>query len=77
MKNYKHHFIIVFDDEVNKWVHATDIEEEVFTSGTAYDTATGLWEHGYQGGEVFLPNEEEACAKVTAMIDQLNGGNDA
>jgi hypothetical protein len=72
MKHYKHHFIIVFDDEINKWVHATDVEEEVFTSGTAYDIETGLWEHGYQGGEVFLPNEEEACAKVSLMIKQLN-----
>lgn len=68
----KHYYVIMFDDEVNKWVHATDIEEEIFTSGTAYDVATGLWEQPYQGDGVYLPNEEEACAKVVAMVEQLN-----
>lgn len=68
----QHHYVIMFDDEVNKWVHATDIEGDRFDCHTAYNPTTNMWEHPYLGDGVYIPNEEELCAKVYLMIDQLN-----
>lgn len=68
----QHHYVIMFDDVKNKWIHDTDTEEDVFDDGTAYDTKTREWLSPYIGDGVFIPNEEELCTKVSLMIDQLN-----
>jgi hypothetical protein len=62
----------MFDDVANEWIHDTETEESVFNDGTVYDTETEMWQYSYQGDGVFIPNEEELCAKVFLMIGQLN-----
>lgn len=68
----QHHYVIMFDDVTNEWIHDTETEESVFNDGTVYDTETEMWQYSYQGDGVFIPNEEKLCAKVSLMIDQLN-----
>ena len=69
----QHHYVIMFDDVTNGWVHDTETEEDVFSDGTAYDSKAKEWISPYIGNEVFIPNEEESIAKVSLMINQLNG----
>jgi hypothetical protein len=68
----QHHYVIMFDDVENEWIHDTETEENVFSDGTAYDPKMKVWERAYQGDEMFILNEEETCAKVSLMIGQLN-----
>ena len=68
----QHHYVIMFDDVTNEWTHDTDTEEDIFDDGTAYDTKEKQWINPYIGDGVFIPNEEELCAKVSVIINQLN-----
>jgi hypothetical protein len=68
----QHHYVVMFDDVENIWIHDNATEDDVFNDGTAYDPKTKEWFYPYQGEGVFLPNEEDLCAKISLMIDQLN-----
>jgi hypothetical protein len=68
----QHHYVIMFDDVTNEWIHDTETEEDVFSDGTAYDSKAKEWISPHIGDGVFIDNEEELCAKVSVMINQLN-----
>ena len=34
----QHHYVIMFDDVANEWIHDTETEEDVFSDGTVYDS---------------------------------------
>lgn len=68
----QHHYVIMFDDVTNEWTHDTDTESTVFNDGTVYNPREEMWQYAYKGDGVFIPNEEELCAKVSVMINQLN-----
>ena len=68
----QHHYVIMFDDVTNEWIHDTETESTVFNDGTVYNPREEMWQYAYEGDGVFIFNEEELCAKVSVMINQLN-----
>ena len=67
----KHHWVIVFDTE-NKWHIEPEIEEEVFSNGTIYDTDTHNWKSGYEGDGVYDEEDIKLTLQLTELLTAMN-----
>ena len=68
----QYHFIVMFDEETNRWTMDYDTEEFAFPNGTIYNQATKEWEFGYGGDGIFTGKEQEVAEHLTDMLDLDN-----
>jgi hypothetical protein len=68
----QYQFIIMFDEETNRWSVDYDSEEHAFPNGTIYDTDTKTWEFGYAGDGNFVGREQEVAEAISNMLDSHN-----
>ena len=68
----QYHFIVMFDEETNRWSLDYDSEEDAFPNGTIHNLATKEWEFGYAGDGIFTGREQEVAEHLTDMLDLDN-----
>lgn len=67
-----HHYVIMFDEESNKWSVDIDGEEVAFPNGTIYNAETRSWEYGYAGDGNFVGREQELTEQLSQQLDKWN-----
>lgn len=68
----QYHFVVMFDEETNRWTLDYDTEESAFPNGTIYNQATREWEYGYGGDGIFIGNEQEVAESLSELLDLNN-----
>ena len=67
-----HHYVVMFDEESNKWSVDIDGEEVAFPNGTIYNSQTRNWEYGYAGDGNFIGREQELTELLSQQLDKWN-----
>jgi hypothetical protein len=68
----QYQFVIMFDEETNRWSVDYESEESAFPNGTIYDTETKTWEFGYAGDGNFVGREQEVAETISNILDLQN-----
>jgi len=66
-----YHYVVMFDEETNRWSIDIDGEESAFPNGTIYDDNEG-WVYGYAGDGNFVGNEQELSEQLSETLDKWN-----
>ena len=67
-----YHYVVMFNEDDNRWDIDIDGEESAFPNGTIYNHETQEWEYGYAGDGNFTGKEQELSEKLSQALDRWN-----
>ena len=68
----QYHYVIFFDDKVNKWGIDEGTTEAAFPDGTLFDTEEAKWIHANESDVADI--EDEIYRELVEIIAQVNSG---
>ena len=67
-----HHFIVMFDEETQRWQWDIDTEDALFGEGTLYSCELDDWLYRDQVSKEVQERNQRLADKLTAQLDKWN-----